>query len=101
MRSNLYTVLYAAALGLISAALLTGAEKLTGTYKDANMRAEKIRNILNVLQVPYAPSANAKEIVEIFKLNITEKKTPNLTMYLYTPAGNAGPWRRNRLRLIH
>lgn len=90
VKNSLYPILYAAVLGLVSASLLTGAESLTGPYKDANMRAERMRNILKVLEVPFPAKAPAQELVKIFETNVREEKSRSLTVYTYAPPKTGG-----------
>lgn len=91
MKNNLYTFLYAAILGVVSASLLAGADKLTGPYKQANVKVERILNILSVLQVPLPPEVSGQELVNTFETNVQEEKSGDLTVYVYAPteAGNA------------
>jgi Na+-transporting NADH:ubiquinone oxidoreductase subunit C len=85
MKGNFYTLGYAGVLGMICALLLTGASNFTAPYRKANADAERKRNILNVLQVPYPENASSEKLVEIFKKNVQQEKAGNLELYRYSP----------------
>ena len=51
-RGSLYTLIYAAVLGLVCALTLTVVDGFTATRKAENAEAEEVRNILTVLGVP-------------------------------------------------
>jgi Na+-transporting NADH:ubiquinone oxidoreductase subunit C len=67
MKGSLYTVFYAAALGSVCAGLLTGVGNFTRPYREANKQAEKVRNILGVLEVRYEESFSSKQLLEVFE----------------------------------
>lgn len=73
-------------LGLICATLLTAAAQITDPYKKSNARAEKIHNILKVLEVPFEDEATASDLVAIFEENVQIDDSNGLTMYTYKPA---------------
>ena len=85
MKGNFYTLGYAGILGSICALLLTAAASMTAPYREANSDAEKKRNILNVLQVPYPENASPLEMVKIFEDNIQQKKYGDIELYEYIP----------------
>lgn len=87
MKGSLYTLGYAGVLGTICALLLTAAADFTQPYKKANADAERNRNILNVLQVPYSPEVSARELIEIFETNVGPKYLGELQCYRY-PKGS-------------
>jgi len=70
MKGNLYTVLYAAVLGLICATALTGVDVLTRDAYENNRKAKKARELMKVLDIPFDASASAEEIVDIAKSKI-------------------------------
>jgi len=85
MKGNFYTLGYAGILGSICALLLTAAASMTAPYREANSDAEKKRNILNVLQVPYPDTASSLEMVKIFEDNIQQKEYGDIELYEYMP----------------
>lgn len=72
MKTSAYTVVFALALGLVCSLCLTAAGRLTGPYWEANRRAEEVRNILDVLRVPFDHKASAQDLVKAFEANVTE-----------------------------
>jgi len=90
MRSSLYNIVFAAALGASCAILLTGAKELAADRVAANRRAEKVRHILAVLGAEYDPAAPADELVEVFEATVGESKRGALRVYTY-PKGAASP----------
>ena len=57
MRDSLHTVLYALVLGVVCASLLTAASERLKPYQEDNRQAERVRNILGVLDVPFDAKA--------------------------------------------
>jgi Na+-transporting NADH:ubiquinone oxidoreductase subunit C len=84
-QSPLHTLNYSVILGTVCALLLTGMGRLTAPYREANEKAEKMRNILSVLGVPFNPKASSLEMAEVFKQNVQEVKG-QLNLYQYRPA---------------
>jgi Na+-transporting NADH:ubiquinone oxidoreductase subunit C len=84
MKGNLQTIVYTAVLGAVCATLLAGVEQLTGPYKQANAQAERMRNILEVLQVPFPKESGPQELAEIFTVNVHEENPGELLAYVYT-----------------
>jgi Na+-transporting NADH:ubiquinone oxidoreductase subunit C len=86
--NNLKTVIYAAVLGAICATLLAGVEQFTGPYKKANAQAERMRNVLEVLQVPFSEDSSPQKLAEIFAANVHEEKFGELPVYVYAAPGD-------------
>ncbi len=85
MKGNLYTLVYAGILGSVCALLLTAAATFTKPYKEANAEAERKRNVLNVLQVPYDQAVSAQELLKVFESNVTPQKLGELEIFRYVP----------------
>ena len=83
MKQSLYTFTYAAVLGTVCALLLTGAGRFTASYREANAQAEKVRNILAVLEVPFEPRAASQELLAVFERYVLAEERGDLTLYLY------------------
>lgn len=83
MKGSLYTLVYAGVLGAVCALFLTGAADFTSPYRKANANAERKRNILNVLQVPYPDNASSEKLLEIFEANVRQEKLDGLELYRY------------------
>ena len=90
MKNNVYTLFYAGVLGTVCALLLTAVASFTAPYQDANAEAEKNRNILGVLQIPYQPGASSQELVKIYKDNVRQEQSGELEMYRYVPPKDSG-----------
>jgi Na+-transporting NADH:ubiquinone oxidoreductase subunit NqrC len=90
VKDNLYTVAYAAILGTVCALLLTSVDRATARYKEANQRAERILNILNVLQVPVDQDVTPQGAADIFAANVREELSDTLSKYVYVPAESGG-----------
>lgn len=85
MKNNVYTLFYAGVLGTVCSLLLTAAASFTKPYQDANAKAEKNRNILGVLQVPYPAESSSQELVKIFEDNVRLEQLGELAIYRYVP----------------
>lgn len=90
MKNNVYTLFYAGVLGTVCSLLLTAVASFTAPYQQANAEAEKNRNILGVLQVPYPAESSSQELVKIFEDNVLLEKKGALTMYRYVPPKDSG-----------
>lgn len=88
MKDSLYTLGYATALGMVCALLLAGTDRITRPYKQANEKAKKVRNILDVLGVPFARDASAHELVATFDKNVRVEQRGELTAYVYSGPGD-------------
>ncbi len=87
MKGSLYTVSYAASLGIVCAGLLTGVGGFTRPYRLANEQAEKVRNILAVLEIPHDENAGAKELLDLFKKTVKKGPHEDLAFYVYIKEG--------------
>ncbi len=85
MKNNVYTLFYAGVLGTVCSLLLTAAASFTAKYQEDNAKAEKNRNILGVLQVPYPAESSSQELVKIFEDNVLLEQKGALMMYRYVP----------------
>jgi Na+-transporting NADH:ubiquinone oxidoreductase subunit C len=82
-KGSLYAVAYAAALGITCALALTAVDGWTAPRKAANARAEKIRNILSVLGVPFEAEASADELVMVYEANAQMEERGTLELHSY------------------
>ena len=73
MKGNLYTVFFAAMLGIVCASLLTFMAEFTKDARQANTKAEEYRNIFAALKVPFDAKASGEELEATYAANITEK----------------------------
>ena len=89
MKGSLYTLFYAAALGAVCALLLSGAGWATAERIEKNARAEEVRNILGVLDVPTEVGASARRLVEIFEENVRKETHGEASLYVYRDGAGA------------
>ncbi len=87
MKGNAYTLIYAFVLGTVCALLLTAMSEFTAPYKAANAEAERVLNILGVLDIPFEESTTPAELLVIFEENVKEKKSGDVSLYEYAPGG--------------
>ncbi len=90
MKGSAYTLSYAGVLGAACALLLTGVASFTAPYREANTDADRKRNILTVLEVPYPKKVSSEELVGIFETNVREEESDELEIYRYTPGDSGG-----------
>lgn len=90
MKGSLYTLVYAAVLGTVCAAVLTFAATFTKPYRDANREAEEALNILLALNVPGAAEATAEGILTLREEKVQEVKRGGVMTYVYSPGGADG-----------
>ncbi len=81
MKGSIYTVFYSAVLGTVCALLLTGTSAVTKPYIEANKAAERMRNILEVLEVPGIDEAGSQELTQIYEEKVSEKQYGSLSVY--------------------
>jgi Na+-transporting NADH:ubiquinone oxidoreductase subunit C len=90
VKNNVYTLCYAGVLGIVCSLLLTAVARVTASYQQDNAKAEKNRNILGVLAVPYQPGASSQELVKIFEDNVRLEQLGELDIYRYIPPQDSG-----------
>jgi Na+-transporting NADH:ubiquinone oxidoreductase subunit C len=90
MKGSLYTLGYAGVLGAVCALLLTAVASFTAPYRAANAEAERRRNILNVLQVPYPTKVSSQQLLELFEATIQQEQLNELDLYRYIPPESTG-----------
>ena len=83
--TNFRTIVFATVLGLCCSLSLVLVNMQTGTLREANERAEELRNYLFALDVPVSSDAGAEELLEIFDKSIRIKEAGSLTFYEYYP----------------
>lgn len=63
MKDNLRVILFATALAVVCAGLLTAANRLLADRQEANRQAEKWRTVFRALEVPFDESASAEQLL--------------------------------------
>lgn len=81
MKDSIYTICYAVAVGTVCAGLLTGAAEFTAPYRAANQRADAMRNILAVLEVPIGPRMSAEELTRLYESRVRPETIGPLNVY--------------------
>ncbi|MBM4091462.1 MAG: FMN-binding protein [Planctomycetes bacterium] len=81
VRDSVYTVCYTLAVGALCATLLTGAAQFTAPYREANQRADEMRNILAVLKVSVDPRTSAGELTRLFDSRVRHESIGSLAVY--------------------
>jgi len=87
MKDRAYTMTFALIMGVACALLLTGVGEFTKPYAKANAEAEKVRNILGVLGISYAPDAGAEALVKVFEKSVREESLGDLATFVYAHDG--------------
>jgi Na+-transporting NADH:ubiquinone oxidoreductase subunit C len=82
VKGSLYSLIYAAVLGTVCALLLTAVADVTAPYRQANEEAEKILNVLMVLDVNLPSDTSAKQLKEVFKNNVREELRNGIEAYV-------------------
>jgi Na+-transporting NADH:ubiquinone oxidoreductase subunit C len=93
MKDNPRILLFAAVLAVICALLLAGSTIFTAPYRQANEKAEELRNFLAVLGAPVQELRDSQELLELFNRDVRVKTLGQLTLYEYYPdsGGDAKP----------
>jgi len=81
VKDSIYTICYAVVVGTLCAALLTGAAEFTALYRAANQRADAMRNILAVLEVPIGPRMSAEELSQLYESRVRLETVGPLNVY--------------------
>ncbi len=89
MKTTLYTLAYSLALGTVCALLLTGAGRFTAPYREANEKAEEVRNIFGVLDVPVEAGLSSEQLLKAFDETVgSPEKRGELKLYWRRDANN-------------
>jgi Na+-transporting NADH:ubiquinone oxidoreductase subunit C len=85
VREGTYTLLYAGAVGVVCALVLSAAGRFAAPYRRANARVEKVTNVMEVLGVPFDPEADSRDLLDTFEQQVQEQKWGQITVYVYEP----------------
>jgi len=85
VKDNTRTLLFAGVLGLICALALAGVSQFTAPYRQANEKAEEVRNYLAALGVPGREGMSAQELLDVFEENVRIEQLGDKTVYQYVP----------------
>ena len=90
MKSSLGTIIFAVVMGLVCALLLTGAAEFVKPRREANEKAERYRNILQIFNIRVSADAGNKEIIDAFDKNVQiigESDKPDYYQYTISTDG--------------
>ncbi|RKX76079.1 MAG: hypothetical protein DRP87_12920 [Spirochaetes bacterium] len=91
MKDSAKTIIFAAVLGLVCAFLLSAVSRFTKPYREANEKAEEVKNFLEALEVPVEKDAASEKLFELFNKYITIKELKGYSLYEFIPEGEARP----------
>ena len=82
MKKNVITMLYAIMLGVICAAIPTAVVMYTAPLRDANAKAEEIRNIFEVLEIKFDKHAKSADLVSQFGTDVKTETFGSTRVYV-------------------
>lgn len=93
MKADLRVIVFAVVLGAVCSLLLAGASQLFRPYREANEKAEKVRNFLSSLEVPLEGVSGTEALLDVFDRNVKTTETDTMVLYEYIPesSAEAGP----------
>jgi len=99
LKSNLFTVIFAIVMGVVCSLVLTAVAQWITPRREANEKAERYRNVLEIFNIAVAEGAANQEIIRTFeeKVTIVGDDPANPDYYLYgqfiaIPAQGPGLW---------
>jgi Na+-transporting NADH:ubiquinone oxidoreductase subunit C len=81
-------MLFAGILGIVCSLVLVGANQFTAPYREANQKAEEIRNFLSALDSSIDVNADPQTLIQIFNRDVKKVTLGGLTLYEYYPTGS-------------
>ena len=70
MKSNLFTVVFAIVMGVVCSLVLTAVAQWITPRREANEKAERYRNVLEIFNISIAEGADNEEIIKLFEENV-------------------------------
>ncbi len=89
MKDNTRTLVFVGVLGLICALVLAGVSQFTAPFRQANEKAEEVRNYLSALGVPGWEEVSSQELLDVFERNVRVEQQGEQTVYQYVPASDS------------
>lgn len=90
MNKSVHTIIFATVMAVVCALLLTGGSEVLKPLRQANEKAEQIRNILGVLGVPVKAKTGAQELLKIYDEVVVVEEQGEVTFYKYIPDKQTG-----------
>jgi len=81
MKGSLGAILYAGVMAVVCAAVLTAARERLRPRQEDNAKAERYRNVLEVLGVPFDKDAPWKRLQTVYERSVTEEGAGDETVY--------------------
>jgi Na+-transporting NADH:ubiquinone oxidoreductase subunit C len=81
-------MLFAGILGIVCSLVLVGANQFTAPYREANQKAEEIRNFLSALDSSIDVNVDSQTLIKIFDRDVKKITLGGLTLYEYFPKGS-------------
>lgn len=91
INSSAYMIMYVVVMGVVVSLLLTGVGQLVAPRRQANAEAERIRNVLVALGVPFNADDSTSMLSDLYRRQIRVVQAGTETRYLYQPEGIAEP----------
>jgi len=83
----LKTLAFATVLGIICSSLLVGVTQITRPLREANEKAERVRNTLIALDAPVTAKTPAAELLAVYERDIRLKDQAGIQVLAYHPNG--------------
>ncbi len=87
-----WVIVWAAAVGLVSAAALTAAHRLLAPYQEANASERNIRHVLAALAVPGAENAPPQTAADLYAAKVREEDRFGRKVWRYVEGGATQAW---------
>lgn len=84
---KMYTLVYALILGTVCALLIAGTGELTAPHRAANAKADRIRNILAVLEIRTSAETSAEQLLAIFEDQVESVQHHGMERYRVKASG--------------
>ena len=88
MKGSVYSIIFSVVLSSVCAAALTAAAVFTGPRIETNRKAERVKNILSVMDVPFPEDASGGELLEIFNEYIVTRRQAGMDLYVRYSSGS-------------
>lgn len=87
-----WAIIWAAAVGMVSAAALTGAHRLLAPYQEANASERNIRDVLAALAIPGAQDAPPQVAADLYAAKVREEDRGGRKVWRYVEGGATQGW---------
>ena len=70
MKNSVRVIIFSISLAVICSTLLAGVNSFTGPYREANERAEEVKNILAALNANIPDNASTAQLLDVFEKQV-------------------------------